>query len=216
MIPRLKVCCISSPEELRLAVAAGADALGFVGDMPSGSGVIGDELSRALVRLVPPPVASVLLTAYERAEDIARHVQDVGANTVQIVNHIDKNEYRALREAIPTARLIQVIHVEDDHALDLAREYAEVAHALLLDSGRPSAAVPELGGTGRTHDWCISARIVQQIDIPIFLAGGITPANVREAIAQVRPYGIDLCSGVRTCWHLDPEKLAALTHAMWT
>ncbi len=215
MIPRLKVCCMSSPDEVRLAIAAGADALGFVGEMPSGSGVIGDELSRELVRLVPPPVASVLLTAYERAEDIARHVVDVGANTVQIVSHIDRGEYKVLREALPATRIIQVIHVENDDALTLARDYAEVAHALLLDSGRPSAAIPELGGTGRTHDWCISAKIVQQVDIPIFLAGGLTPENIKEAIAQVQPYGIDLCTGVRTGRHLDPAKLSALTHAMW-
>ena len=77
-------------------------------------------------------------------------------------------------------------------------ELAARVDALLLDSGRPDAQVKTLGGTGLTHDWALSAEIVAQVDRPVFLAGGLRESNVAEAIAQVKPFGVDLCSGVRT------------------
>jgi phosphoribosylanthranilate isomerase len=122
-------------------------------------------------------------------------------------------EYPALRRALPGVRLVQVIHVEDDGAVALARDYARLADALLLDSGRPSAA--EFGGTGRAHDWSVSRRIVEAVEKPVFLAGGLNAGNVAEAVRQVRPFGVDLCSGVRTDGALDAAKLAAFTAALW-
>ncbi|HEY7412586.1 MAG TPA: phosphoribosylanthranilate isomerase, partial [Vicinamibacteria bacterium] len=86
--------------------------------------------------------------------------------------------------------------------------------ALLLDSGRPGAAVKELGGTGRRHDWAVSRRIRERVPVPLFLAGGLTPANVREAVAEVGPYGLDVCSGVRTDGALDERKLGAFFAAL--
>jgi phosphoribosylanthranilate isomerase len=212
---RLKVCCIGSREEARLAIAAGADALGLVGEMPSGSGIISDELAADIVRCVPPPVATFLLTSESKADAIADHVLQVGANTVQIVRHIEPSEYEQLRQRLPTTKLVQVVHVESEATIELATIYAGLADALLLDSGRPSATIAELGGTGRVHNWGISQRLVARADVPIFLAGGLTPENVRAAVAQVQPYGIDVCSGVRTNGALDEAKLAAFTQALW-
>lgn len=210
---RLKVCCISSIAEARLAVALGADALGLVGPMPSGPGTLPLAAIAGIVPHVPPPVASVLLTSQITAEGILAEARQTGANTVQIVSHIDPAEYRALRRA-PVLRFIQVVHVEDRTSLALATDYARVADALLLDSGRLSLPVPELGGTGRTHDWSISAAIVKAVEKPVFLAGGLNTGNVREAVAAVRPYGLDLCSGVRTEGALDPDRLAAFVAAL--
>jgi phosphoribosylanthranilate isomerase len=107
-----------------------------------------------------------------------------------------------------------VIHVEDESALDEANAAAPHVDALLLDSGRPKAAVRELGGTGRAHDWSVSARIVAQCGRPVFLAGGLNAGNVREAVARVRPFGVDLCSGVRRDGRLDAEKLGAFVAAL--
>jgi phosphoribosylanthranilate isomerase len=87
-------------------------------------------------------------------------------------------------------------------------------HAFLLDSGRPSLPTPEYGGTGRTHDWAVSAEFVRRSPHPVFLAGGLSAANVSEAIRRVRPFGVDLCSGVRTDGHLDPGKLRAFVGAV--
>ena len=214
---RVKVCCISSVEEARAAITAGADALGLVGNMPSGPGVIDDELARNIAALVPPPIATFLLTQRKRAVDIADHVAVVAPTTVQIVNHIEPAEYRQLIKLLPASiRRVQVIHVEDETALDLIEPYAPYVHAFLLDSGRPSASLPELGGTGRRHDWSISAKFVQLSPKPVFLAGGLSASNVQDAIRQVRPYGLDLCSGVRLDGSLSEEKLAAFFSAVNT
>jgi phosphoribosylanthranilate isomerase len=214
MRTRIKICCISSPDEASEAVAAGADALGLVARMPSGPGPIADELIAAIAAGVPPPVATFLLTSEITAAAIAAHFRATRPTTVQIVAHIDAAESRRLAALEPHIRRVQVIHVEDRGALDLIPLYAPYVHAFLLDSGRPNAAIAELGGTGRAHDWAISAEFVKASPRPVFLAGGLSAANVGAAMRQVRPYGIDLCSGVRTDGRLDPLKLAALVTAV--
>lgn len=205
---------MASVAEAKLAVHHGADAVGLVAAMPSGPGPIEDDLIAEIAKTVPPPVATFLLTSRLEADAIADHAEQVGTSAIQIVSHIAISEYPRLRRLARGRKLVQVIHVEGPEALDLARAYGEQADALLLDSGRPSAPVAELGGTGRTHDWSVSKSIVANVDRPVFLAGGITSANVAEAIRHVRPYGIDLCSGVRTNGLLDVVKLQALISAM--
>lgn len=212
MRTRIKVCCIADPDEAALAVAAGADAVGLVGAMPSGPGPIPDEAIAAIARQVPPPVASVLLTSETNARDIAAHAAYTGVTAVQVVSPIPLEDSAELARRLPFLRWIQVVHVEDASALDLIEPLSAHVGAFLLDSGRPSQSV--LGGTGQTHDWDISARFVARSPKPVFLAGGLTPANVGEAIARVRPWGVDLCTGVRTQGRLDPGKLAAFMQAV--
>jgi phosphoribosylanthranilate isomerase len=214
MRTRVKVCCISSVAEAGLAISLGADALGLVGAMPSGPGPIEDDLITEIVAGVPPPVATFLLTSETTAEAIAAHALKVGASTVQIVSHIDPVEAARLPALIPHIRRVQVIHVEGKDALDLIKAYAPHNHAFLLDSGRPNAIVPELGGTGRVHDWRVSAAFVQASPLPVFLAGGLNAGNVAEAIRQVQPFGVDLCSGVRSPVDLDAGKLRQFMHAV--
>jgi len=205
---------MASPEEVQLAIRAGADAVGFVGPMPSGSHAIDDRTIAGLTALVPPPIASFLLTSEVTATAITRHVERTRPSTVQIVSHISTSEAARLDELLPATRRVQVIHVEDERALDSIASYAPYVHAYLLDSGRPSLAVPEYGGTGRTHDWSVSAEFVRRSPHPVFLAGGLTPANVGKAIRRVKPFGVDLCSGVRTDGRLDPIKLDAFVEAV--
>lgn len=209
MIPRMKICCIASEAEAQLAVSYGADALGLVTDMPSGPGIVSDETTRAIAANAPPTIDTFLLTSRTTAADIADHVRYCRTTTVQIVQHIEPAELEQLRRLLPATRLVQVIHVEDEQALDLIPVYTNHIHAFLLDSGRPSLAVPELGGTGRTHDWAISAAFVERSTKPVFLAGGLDPNNVAQAITQVQPFGLDLCSGIRTNGKLDASKLSA-------
>ena len=211
---RTKICCIASPEEARLAIAAGADALGLVGEMPSGPGPIDDDTARAIATDVPPPVATFLLTSRTSGADIVDHVRYCGTNTVQVVSHIDPAQYPVIAAGLPGVRRVQVVHVQDDGALELIQAYADHVHAFLLDSGRPNAGIAELGGTGRAHDWQISRRFVAATDKPVFLAGGLTPHNVARAIATVMPYGVDLCSGVRTHGALDAGKLQSFMAAL--
>ncbi len=211
---RLKVCCIASPEEAHLAVRLGADALGLVGPMPSGPGVIADDTIALIARSVPPGIATFLLTSRTNSEAIVEHVRGAGVNTVQLVDRVPDGAYVALRRHAPGVRIVQVLHVQDEGVLAEARRVEPHVDAILLDSGRPSAAVKELGGTGRTHDWTLSARVVAKFAKPVFLAGGIRPENVAEAIRAVRPFGIDLCTGVRTEGRLVESKLRELVIAM--
>jgi phosphoribosylanthranilate isomerase len=214
MRTRIKVCCIASPEEARLAIAAGADALGLVARMPSGPGPISDEQIAAVTAMAPPPIATFLLTSETTADAISAHVRRTRPNTVQVVSHIAPEESARLAELEPQVRRVQVIHVEDRSALALIPRYAPHVHAFLLDSGRPNAAVAELGGTGRAHDWAISAEFVRASPHPVFLAGGLDASNVGQAIRQVRPFGLDLCSKVRTEGRLDAARLAAFVAAV--
>lgn len=211
--PRIKVCCISSVEEASIAVRAGASALGLVSAMPSGPGVIGDELIAEIAARVPPGVASFLLTSATDADAIIRQQRTARVNTLQLVDAVPIDAYGVLRAELPGIAIVQVIHVRGPESVDEAREVAPHVHAILLDSGNPSLAVKELGGTGRVHDWEVSRRIVEAVDVPVWLAGGLRPDNVAEAVARVRPFGLDICSGVRTDGRLDAAKLAALVAA---
>lgn len=209
MRPRIKICCIGSQEEANLAIREGAAALGLVGNMPSGPGIISDELIASIAAATPPPIGTFLLTSETQAANIISHHLKTFTNTIQLVDELEERKYAQIRAALPTIKLVQVIHVIDEASIDEALELAAAVDALLLDSGNPKLAVKELGGTGRVHNWKLSRSIVEQSPVPVFLAGGLTPANVQEAIDVVQPYGLDLCSGVRTNGKIDPEKLSA-------
>ncbi|CAL1125175.1 unnamed protein product [Cladocopium goreaui] len=210
-----EICCIASLKEARLAIDCGADAIGLVADMPSGPGTIADELIAQIAVAVPPPVATCLLTCETTASSIVRHIHKTQVNTVQIVDdEVHPDIYGAIREAVPLAKIVQVVHVRGKESIEKAVRASEHVDSLLLDSGNPGATIRELGGTGRTHDWEISRQIVERASRPIFLAGGINPDNVEAAITAVRPYGIDVCSGVRQDGRLNRERLTRLVAAM--
>lgn len=207
---RLKVCCIASIDEAHLAIALGADAIGLVARMPSGPGPIDDALIRTIAAAVPPPIATFLLTSEIDPDAVVDHVRSTGVNTVQLVDdETGPDVYRALRTRVPSVRIVQVIHVRDASSVTRALAAAPHVDALLLDSGNPAAAVRELGGTGRTHDWSLSRQIVERCSHPVYLAGGLNHANIGEAVSAVVPFGVDLCSAVRTSGNLDAAKLAA-------
>lgn len=211
---RVKVCCISSPDEAGLAAAMGASALGLVSHMPSGPGVISEEQIRAIAARVPPGVARFLLTSHRTADPIVGQQRRCRVDVIQLCDRMESGAYGHLRQALPGVRLVQVIHVVGRESVDEAVRAATEVDAILLDSGRPDQAVKELGGTGRTHDWSVSREIRDRIGIPLFLAGGLTAQNAAEAIRRVQPWGVDVCSGVRRDGRLDPERLAAFITAV--
>jgi len=211
---RVKICCIASIAEAELAVRHGAAALGLVGRMPSGPGPIEDELIAEIAAWAPPAVATFLLTSETEPDAIVDHVRRCGTSTVQLVDAVAPQAYDALRRAVPQLKIVQVIHVTGPESLEEAKASAPHVDALLLDSGQPAAAVKELGGTGRVHDWSLSRRIVEEVSRPVFLAGGLKPENVTAAVGQVRPFGVDLCTGVRTDGRLDGTRLAAFFGAV--
>jgi phosphoribosylanthranilate isomerase len=205
--PRVKICCIKSPEEARLAVACGASALGLVSAMPSGPGVVDEATIARIAATVPPPIATFLLTSLRDADAIIAQQRCCRTNTLQLCDYVDTAVYAKLRAALLGIALVQVIHVTGEESVAQAKQIAPHVDALLLDSGNTKRAVKELGGTGRVHDWSLSRRIRDAVDKPVFLAGGLHSSNVREAVAAVQPFGVDLCSGVRTNDVLDEVKL---------
>jgi phosphoribosylanthranilate isomerase len=207
MTPRVKICCISSEAEAKMAIQFGASALGLVAKMPSGPGIIADELIKTIARSIPPSIGSFMLTSETSADDIIGHHHRTLTNTIQIVDALKEGSYAQLKETLPAIKIVQVLHVNDESSIEEAIQIAQQVDAILLDSGNPNLAIKELGGTGRVHNWTISRKIVEVSKVPVFLAGGLTAANVQRAMEEVQPFGLDLCSGVRTNQNLDPYKL---------
>lgn len=201
-------------EEATIAIELGAAAIGLVGHMPSGPGIIDDELIGRIARSVPPTISTFLLTSETRAQDVITHYRRVNTTTIQIVDSLEQRYYQLIRDELPHVKLVQVIHVVDKSSVKEAVEISPFVDAILLDSGNTNLSIKELGGTGRTHDWTLSREIRRSIPIPLFLAGGINKDNVRQAIDFVQPFGIDLCSSVRTNGKLDEKKLEEFFRAI--
>jgi phosphoribosylanthranilate isomerase len=209
MRPRVKICCIQDPREAALAVSAGADAIGLVGRGLSGPEVIDDDdRIAAIADTVPPFVSSVLLTREQDPAALAAQVVRCRTTLVQIGDAVVPEAWAAVRDSAPNVGIVQVVHVSGEDAIAEAVRVAPFVDGVLLDSGTPTGPNPVFGGSGATHDWSISARIVEAVDKPVYLAGGLRASNVAEGVARVKPFAIDLCSGVRTDGRLDPEKLA--------
>jgi phosphoribosylanthranilate isomerase len=212
--PRIKICCIASIEEAWMAIDAGANAIGLVSAMPSGPGPIPEDVIAEIAAIVPPGVSSFLLTCLQDATSIIDQQRRLGVNTIQICDRLTSGSYQEIHDALPGIKLVQVIHVTGPESVDEAIAVEPHVDAILLDSGNQSLAIKELGGTGRTHDWSLSRKIREAIEVPLFLAGGLNPTNVAAAVREVQPFGIDVCSGLRTEGNLDPQKLSDFIRAI--
>jgi phosphoribosylanthranilate isomerase len=207
MNPRIKICCINSIDEAKTAVEFGASAIGLVAKMPSGPGPIPDVLIKKIAMTVPPPIATFLLTSETSVDLIIMHHKRTNTSTIQIVDSLKTGTYKQLKDALPFVKIVQVIHVRDEKSVEEAISISGFVDAILLDSGNPDLKIKELGGTGRVHNWKLSRQIRENSKCPIFLAGGLTSENVKQAIEEVQPFAIDVCSGVRTNGNLDKNKL---------
>ena len=190
---RVKICGTTSDEDARLAVSLGADALGFlVGLNYPADDEISADTARSIIRKQPPFISSVLVTHKNDPSWIVETAQVIGCNTLQLHGDVPLKELEGIRSRLPYLKIIKTIHVQSDEAVMAALEAEKVADAILLDT----ITDERLGGTGKTHDWSISRKIVEALNAPVILAGGLTPENVREAITYVRPFGVDVNSGV--------------------
>lgn len=211
---RVKICCISSVEEAILALSYGASALGLVGQMPSGPGIISDQQILEITTSLPPMVSTFLLTSQTQPKAIIDHYKQVNTSTIQIVDQVETNVYEQIRNELPHVKIVQVIHVLNSKSVQQAIDVSPYVDAILLDSGNPNLPTKELGGTGRIHNWDLSKTIRMKVDVPIILAGGINSNNVKQAIEHVQPFGVDLCSSVRTNGKLDENKLKLVFQAI--
>jgi len=210
----IKVCCIQNLAEANLAILAGASALGLVSEMPSGPGVINENVLVEIARQTKDAISRFLLTSARDARTIIAQQQRSGVDTLQLVDSVSIEDLVQIKRALPGVQIVQVLHVRGLSSLDDAQRMESFVDAVLLDSGNPGAAVRELGGTGRTHDWDVSRRIVEALTCPVWLAGGLNPANVASAIQNVHPYGVDLCNGIRREGRLIPTLLQAFVRAV--
>jgi phosphoribosylanthranilate isomerase len=211
---KVKICCIESIEEAKLAIKYGASALGLVSKMPSGPGVISEDLIVEIAKQVPADISTFLLTSKTNADEIISQHNKCSTTHIQLVDNVEPDVYKKLRDELPEVKIVQVIHVTGEESISEAVSVSDFVDLILLDSGNQKLAVKELGGTGRTHDWSISKEIVERVNVPVFLAGGINPSNVSAAINEVKPYGVDLCSGVRKNNRLDETLLSKFFTAL--
>ncbi|WP_225334854.1 phosphoribosylanthranilate isomerase [Halomicrobium urmianum] len=187
---RAKVCGITRAADRDAAVAAGADAVGVISEVPVDTPrEVGPETAADLLAGVPPLVTGVLVTMPESVQDAVTLAERVRPDAVQIHGGLDPAEVGALRRRVD-AQVLAVADAEGDAAAD----YAAVADALLIDSVDEDGG----GGTGETHDWERTRALVTGLDAPVLLAGGLTPDNVAEAVETVEPFGVDVASGVES------------------
>ncbi|PHR62317.1 MAG: N-(5'-phosphoribosyl)anthranilate isomerase [Robiginitomaculum sp.] len=206
---KFKVCCIASIAEAEQAIATGAWAIGLVGQMPSGPGPVSDPTIREIADATHDRVHRFLLTSRTGPVEVVEHVQFCGTDIVQLVDAVPVETYQLLRQSCPQVQIVQVVHVQDETALAQARHAAKYCDMVLLDSGQPDGLLRTLGGTGKTHNWDISKQIVEALDKPVLLAGGLSPENISMACAHVGPFAVDLCTGIRDKqYRLDPQRLA--------
>jgi len=203
----IKICCISSKQEAELAISLGTSAIGLVSEMPSGPGVISEELISEIAASVPKRIKTFLLTSKRDVGEIVRQHKKCMTNTIQLVDTLETGTLEQLKSALPGVSLVQVVHITDEKSIKQAVDIKNKVDAILLDSGNANLRIKELGGTGNTHNWNISREIVKSVNLPVYLAGGLNPENVREAIKVVQPAGVDVCSGVRSKGKLDKSKL---------
>jgi len=194
---RVKICGVTSLAEARLAEQNGADAVGLlVGRLHVAPDFVEPNVARDIALSLPPFIVPVLVTHLETRQELSVLASTIPCPVIQLHSDLSASTLRDLRAQLCPKKIIGKVSVEDDTAVDRVREIERFVDAIVLDSRDPTT--DRVGGTGIVHDWSVSARIVSASSVPIILAGGLTPENVATAIATVRPWGVDVNSGVET------------------
>lgn len=193
MAPVIKVCGIQNPEEALGAVAAGANTIGMLLGVPD---YVEDKITpgeaKRIVEALPDGIRTVMVTHLPERDEIIRIAEYTGVTTIQIHDDMSPEDMKRLREKLPEIEIIKTVHVRCEDAVKKAKEYEAFCDMILLDTMSGN----RIGGTGETHDWNISKEIVDELNIPVILAGGLTPGNIGDAIRKVKPAGIDANSGL--------------------
>lgn len=211
---RVQIAGISTLADALAVERAGAEAIGFTLGLPTGPHNGLDERgARAIIASLPPLVVPVLITYLDTAAAVVPLCRYLGVSTVQLHAGAPPSEIAAMRAALPGLKVILAVNVTGATSLDDAMRVWDDADALILDSYDPVTG--RHGATGRTHDWGISRRIVEASPVPVILAGGLAPENVGEAIRAVRPWAVDVHTGVeRPDGSTDPARVRAFVAAV--
>lgn len=191
---RVKICGIKNIEDALAVAALGADELGFHVGLAGGRSPLTPEDAARIIKQLPPHAAPVLVTSVVEPKELIGLAQKTGAAILQLYGDASPAQIQEVKEAMPSVKIWKVINIADEASIALAKEYEGAADAVALDTFNKDNGAR--GGSGKTHDWDISRRIAESLSIPVILAGGLNPENVAEAVAQVRPAGVDVNSGV--------------------
>jgi len=206
LIPKIKICGITSKTDLTTAIEAGADAVGFlVGQKYPSADFISPQLARSLLQTRYPFLTTVLVTHEEDPAAIVALAEAVPTRAIQVHSDVGVGELVALRQLVGDRVIIGKITVEDRSCLSRLSLVSSVVDAIVLDSMNRQTG--QVGGTGLTHDWVLSAELRKASTCPVVLAGGLRPTNVRTAIALVKPFAVDVNSGVE---NVDGRKSSSL------
>lgn len=193
---RVKICGIKRIEDAFSAVRWGADSVGFlVGQRHASPDFVTPDQAREMILRLPPFITKVMVTHLHTAKEVVALADQVCPDTVQLHGEIPHNEIRELRRQRPHLRILKSFHIVDEASIEYGVPYVGIVDAFVLDS--VNVETGEIGGTGLTHDWTISRRVVARYPTPVILAGGLTPENVQDAIHAVRPYAVDVNSGLK-------------------
>lgn len=206
---KVKICGNRSLKDIKITRAA--DAQGFIVDTPKSPRNIGVELAKELVRKLSPFSHSVIVTKTSDPERLEHIVVEILPDALQVHCELAQDQVEAIRKVTPPQlKIYTLLSIAGDReeAVKKARELASTSiDALFLDTKVGS----KVGGTGKIHDWTISRAVRDAIHpFPIVLAGGLNPANVSQAIQAVRPYGIDVATGVEEDGSKSKEKVNRL------
>ncbi|MFA5384974.1 MAG: phosphoribosylanthranilate isomerase [Eubacteriales bacterium] len=202
---KIKICGINNFEDLQSCIKAGADALGFLVGLthPAEDKLEDIRLAKSLIDRIPPFVSTVMVTHLTNEGEIVNLARCMGTTSVQINDYTEPSVLKKVCDGLKDIKIIKSVHVTGSDAIELTKAYLPFADAILLDSREG----PRIGGTGKTHDWEISRKIVQESNKPVILAGGLNPGNVYEAVKKVQPFAVDVNSGVETNFRKDPAKI---------
>jgi len=191
---QVKICGITNEEDALKAAILGADYLGFLVEIDFSEDKVSREKAKNMIRKLPLEVTPVFVTYLKKSKPIIEIAKEINPSIIQLHNDISLEEIGKIRSKLPKIKLTKTISVVDEKSIDEAKKYEKYVDYLLLDTkvkGRK-------GGTGKVHNWDISRKIVKSVNKKVFLAGGLNPDNVEEAIKKVKPYAVDTNSGVKS------------------
>lgn len=204
---RVKICGIKNVEDALKSVEYGADAIGvLVGQEHNSKDFISIKTAKKIIESLPPLVSSVLVTHINNSEEISHMIKTIGVTTVQLHSDIDIQGIEKIKFNCPNVKIIKLVHVIDEKSMQQVDFFANSSDAILLDT--INNVTDQVGGTGKTHNWEIDRKIVEHTNAKIIIAGGLNPNNIKEAIHKIKPYGVDVNTGVQNKNGLkDYEKL---------
>jgi phosphoribosylanthranilate isomerase len=191
---RVKICGVRTLDEAEGVIEAGADALGFHIELEHSRCPVAAATAGAIISALPPFISSVVVTSETDPKNLLRIMKSTGATTLQLHKEVSPETVRAMKTASSNTKMYVAIWVTSDESIAIAKSFEGSADTVILDTMNKETGAR--GGTGKTHDWNISKKIVRSTSLPVILAGGLNPGNVAEAIKAVRPYAVDVNSGV--------------------